>query len=387
MHLRDMAANVIKNLPTFRDALMVKNPRVLLALLGPAVRGLVLRNAEKSDHLRVRASHHAHFDWKYDDSRADIAKLYAAAKKGQWTADGALDWSVEVDPYDPNRQLLPHSMVPSSTLPLWSRLSAREKAEHTYSLMSWLLSQFLHGEQGALLVAAQVTEAVPDTGSKFFGAAQVMDEARHVEVFHRYLADKLQKEYQINDNLYVLLDAVMQDSRWDLKFLGMQIMIEGLALGAFGTMRQLTGENLLKDLLRYVITDEARHVHYGVVSLRRVYLDELSEKERQEREDWAFEMALLLHNRFLLREFYEEFYGHVMSLRAWEKFVDQSDLLALFRETMFKRIVPNLKHLNLLSDRVRPHYAKLGILRFEDERPAHELDASELVETTGAPAA
>ena len=98
-----------------------------------------------------------------------------------------------------------------------------------------MLSQFLHGEQGALFASAQVTEAVQFFDGKFYGATQVMDEARHVEVFLRYLESKMNKLYTINDNLFVIIDSLMTDSRWDMKFLGMQIMVEGLALGAFGT--------------------------------------------------------------------------------------------------------------------------------------------------------
>jgi hypothetical protein len=136
-----------------------------------------------------------------------------------------------------------------------------------------MLSQFLHGEQGALFAAAQVTEAVQFFDGKLYGSTQVMDEGRHVEVFHRYIDQKLNKLYQINDNLYVIIDSLMTDGRWDMKFLGMQIMVEGLALGAFGVIYKQTKEPLLKELLRNVIQDEARHVHYGVVALREQFRD------------------------------------------------------------------------------------------------------------------
>ena len=131
----------------------------------------------------------------------------------------------------------------------------RRQQEQRASLTSWMLSQFLHGEQGALFAACQVTEAVCWMDGKLYGSTQVVDEGRHVEVFHRYLVEKLGKLYAINDNLYTIIDALMTDGRWDLKFLGMQIMIEGLALGAFGTMRQSTKEPLLKELLTYVFVE------------------------------------------------------------------------------------------------------------------------------------
>src|SRR5258706_13985276 len=174
--------------------------------------------------------------------------------------------------------------------------SQAEQQKFLYSLASWLLSQFLHGEQGALFAAAQVTEAVQFFDGKLYGSTQVMDEGRHVEVFHRYLDQKLNKLYQVNDNLFVIIDSLMTDSRWDMKFLGMQIMVEGLALGAFGTIYKITREPLLKQLLKMVIQDEARHVHYGVLALREHFTKVLSESERREREQWAFEVSILMRN-------------------------------------------------------------------------------------------
>ena len=246
--------------------------------------------------------------------------------------------------------------------------------------MAWMLSQFLHGEQGALFAAAQVTEAVPWLDAKLFGSTQVVDEGRHVETFHTYLTQKLEKLYEINDNLYVVIDALMTDGRWDLKFLGMQIMIEGLALGAFGFLRSHTSEPLLKQMLTFVITDEARHVHYGVLALQKFYATEVSEKERREREDWAFEVAYLLRNRFLAHEYYEEHWAHALSRAEWDRIVLQSEMMAIFRRTMFKRIVPNLKRIGLLSDRVRSRYDDIGLLEFEHCRAAPDLTAQDLLE-------
>ena len=242
-----------------------------------------------------------------------------------------------------------------------------------------MLSQFLHGEQGALFAACQVTEAVHFTDGKLYGSTQVVDEGRHVEVFHRYVARKLEKLYQINDNLYVVLDALMSDGRWDIKFLGMQIMVEGLALGAFGTLRSATEEPLLREMLKYVITDEARHVHYGVLALGDYYRRGIDERARREREDWAFEMALLLRNRFLAHEFYEEFYGHLMTREQWNELILSSEFMRRFRKTTFRLIIPNLKRINLLSDRIRPHYAALGLLEYEDLPAAPDLTADDLL--------
>jgi ribonucleotide reductase beta subunit family protein with ferritin-like domain len=224
-----------------------------------------------------------------------------------------------------------------------------------------------------------VTEAVPWMDGKLYGSTQVVDEGRHVEVFHRYLTEKLGKKYEINDNLYVVIDALMSDSRWDFKFLGMQIMVEGLALGSFGMIQQKTKEPLLKQMLKYVITDEARHVHFGVLALQEA-VSGLSERERREREDWCFEVSLFLRNRFFAHEVYDEHWGHAMTRAQWDQLVLESEMMATFRHTMFKRVIPNLKRIGLLSERIKPRYQELGLLQYEHERAAPELTATDLLE-------
>ncbi len=380
MSFAKLLENMKVNGPHLRDAASRGNLAVLKSMLGPAWRGLIKQDA-KGHHLTALAvAHDVHFDWKYERDRPEMAKLYEAAKVSQWNATTDVDWSTSVDPDDPERPLLPDSYVPVKGLPIWENLSRKEKNKQIHAITSWMLSQFLHGEQGALFAACQVTTAVPWTDGKLYGSTQVVDEGRHVEVFHGYLTRKLEKLYEINDNLYVIIDALMTDSRWDVKFLGMQIMIEGLALGAFGTLRKMTREPLLKEILKLVITDEARHVHYGVLSIQEFVEKGISERERHEREDWAFEVALLLRNRFLAHEFYDEFYGHAMTRKEWDQIVLRSDMMEMFRKTMFKRIIPNLKRIGLLSDRVRPHYQQYGLLDFEHGRAAPDLTAQDLID-------
>jgi len=377
---KPLFANLMANSDTFRDALRTGNPAVLKTLLGPATRGFLAQVAKGHERTEVTSSYPVTFDWTYERNHPELARLYSSAKRSQWDAETGLDWSGDVDPEDAANDLMPEEYLPFVDLPGYRKASPKEKADQKLSYMSWTLSQFLHGEQGALFAAAQVTTAVRWLDGKLYGSTQVVDEGRHVEVFHRYLTEKLRKRYEINDNLYVIIDALMSDSRWDIKFLGMQIMVEGLALGAFGTFFQRTREPLLKELLRNVIGDEARHVHYGVLSLADCYTGELSEKELRERQDWAFEMSLLLRNRFLLQEFYDEYYAHEMSRKAWNRHMMDCSMMTLFRQTMFKRIVPNLKRIHLLPDRLRKHYDEIGLLAYEHGAAAPELTARDLLE-------
>ncbi len=242
-------ARAVQNLgrsgPALREATASGNLRVLASLLGPAYRGMVLQEARGARSTAMQVEHRAIFDWSYLRDRPQLSRLYEAAKSWQWNATTDLDWSTSVDPLDPEHPLIPEEFHPVST--------TRERMKQLHDLLAWLLSQSLHGEQGALFAACQVTEAVPWLDAKLYGSSQVVDEGRHVEVFHGYLTRKLEKLYEINDKLYTIVDALMTDSRWDVKFLGMQIMIEGLALECF---------------------------------------QQLSDRERKEREDWAFEVSL-----------------------------------------------------------------------------------------------
>ncbi len=343
----------------------VRDPKVLAAL-GPAgVRGLILQRGKQGVPTKMPARHSAHFDWTYPADHPDMAELYTRAKQGQWDSDVHLPWKTSVDPLNPEVPLLPDGYFDWAGLERRGiKLDARERAQFCYSMTSWMLSQFLHGEQGALFAAAQVTEAVQFFDGKLYGSTQVVDEGRHVEVFHRYLDTKLNKLYQVNDNLFVIIDSLMTDGRWDMKFLGMQIMVEGLALGAFGTLYKLTKEPLLRQLLKMVIQDEARHVHYGVLALREHITKTLSQAERNEREDWAFEVALLMRNRFLAYEVYEEWFEGRLSREHWRELMIDSPGMQEFRQTMFTRLVPNLREIGLLTDRIIPRYEEVGLMKY-----------------------
>ena len=363
----------------------VKDPKIFASLGPSGVRGLILQRGKQGVPTLIGSKHKAHFDWSYPSDQPEMLELYRRAKAGQWDGERDLDWSISVDPDNPEVPMVPENFFNADKIREFGiKLTPAEGLRLTHSTVAWMLSQFLHGEQGALLAAAQVTEAVQFFDGKLYGATHVVDEARHVEVFHRYLDTKLDKLYQINDNLFVIIDALMADSRWDMKFLGMQIMVEGLALGAFGMLYRITKEPLLKSLLGRVIQDEARHVHYGVLALREHIRTQLSEAERQEREDWAFEVALLMRNRFLSYEVYEEWFEGLLTRAQWQEVVNTSPGLELFRQVMFSRLVPNLRDIGLLSDRIKPYYAEAGLAKYFDGVSARELDETTMISALDA---
>lgn len=380
---RLLPARVQRALDQFGETVSVltemRDPRVMAALGPSALRGLVFKRGKQGQPTLTPAHHNAYFDWTYPGDQAEMAELYARAKRGQWDGDD-LPWHLDVDFENADKSMFPMDFLDWELgEELGIRLTEAERVRLITDMGTWSLSQFLHGEQGALLAAAQVTEAVQFMDGKLYGATQVVDEARHVEVFARYLETKAEKLYQVNDNLFTIIDALMADGRWDIKFLGMQIMVEGLALGAFGTMYNQTKEPLLKELLKNVIQDEARHVHYGVVALREHITKQLDERERREREDWAFEVAMLMRNRFLAYEVYDEWFSHRLSRASWRQFIGRSPGMEGFRTLMFSRLVPNLREIGLLSDRIRPHWERVGLMRFANGRSADQVTAEEVL--------
>jgi hypothetical protein len=230
---------------------------------------------------------------------------------------------------------------------------------------NWMLSQFMHGEQGALICTAKIVETVPWIDAKYYAATQVMDEARHVEVFAKYLDTKLSGHYPINAHLKLLLDDIVEDSRWDMTYLGMQIMVEGLALAAFGFMHQLTTEPLLKKLLRYVMSDEARHVAFGVLSLKEYY-EGLTNSEIRERQEFAFEAAVRMRDRFLQQEVWDRL---GVPVKDAVRLTLQSPMQGVFQQMLFSKIVPNTKKLGLLDAGdgwLRDRFTELEVIQFED---------------------
>jgi len=232
--------------------------------------------------------------------------------------------------------------------------------------LNWRLSQFMHGEQGALLCTAKIVETVPWIDAKYYAATQVVDEARHVEVFAKYLDTKLTGYYPINAHLKLLLDDIISDSRWDMTYLGMQIMVEGLALAAFGFMHMMTEEPLLKQLLRYVMSDEARHVAFGVLSLKEYYA-ELSDAEMQERQEFAFEAAVRMRDRFLQQEVWDRM--GVDKKKVMKLLLELPPEQQVLQQMLFSKIVPNCKKLGLLdanSGWLRKRFTEIGVIQFED---------------------
>ncbi|MBI2704293.1 MAG: ferritin-like domain-containing protein [Actinobacteria bacterium] len=343
-----------------------------------AIMAIVNTDAAETIHA-VKDNADAIFTWDYEKGqRPALNKLYEKAKTAQWNGETDLDWSIDVDP----EQILAGLLGPNAAGP-FQALSQRDDSPFKHfdekdwsnlgvESMNWRLSQFMHGEQGALLCTAKIVETVPWIDAKYYASTQVMDEARHVEVFAKYLDSKLTGYYPINAHLKMLLDDIINDSRWDMTYLGMQIMVEGLALAAFGFMHMICEEPLLKQLLRYVMSDEARHVAFGVLSLKEYYA-ELSDAELRERQEFAFEAAVRMRDRFLQQEVWERMGIDTRKMVRMLLDVPPEDMI--FQQMLFSKIVPNCKKLGLLDASggwLRKRFEEIGVIQFEDWKDTGE---------------
>ena len=356
----------------------VENKQVLVDPAPSVMRGFVMKEGKQGEPVGMRASHDAWFDFRYQGDYPEMYDLYRRAVQNQWDGDTQLDWATDVDPRNPEKPVFPIELVPMAGLAAHGiRLDHDEQMRFVHLLVLAALPVHARRAGRAVRLGAGDRE-------RALGGRQVLrrdtgdgrgSPPRGVPALPREQARQL---YQVNHNLFTIMDALMRDSRWDMKFLGMQIMIEGLALGAFSMMYQFTREPLLKELLRYVIQDEARHVHYGVLALKR-HFAELSDAELREREDWTFEVACLMRDRFLAHEIYDESFGAHMKRADWDKVMSDSPFLVQFRETMFKRLVPNLEYIGIFSPRIRAHYDKVGLTKYAGGRNASELTAEDLL--------
>jgi len=299
---------------------------------------------------------HARFSWEYDEGRERLLALYQKGKDKQWDATRRIDWDLDVDPS--NVLGTPDQSMAIYGTKYWDKLGPENIRELRQHLASWNFSQFLHGEQGAMVCAARIVESVPDLDAKFYAATQTMDEARHAELYARFLHEKIGMLYPINDQLQALLGETLNDSRWDMPYLGMQVLIEGLALAAFGLLRDITTQPLPKQILAYVMQDEARHVAFGRMALRDYYR-QLTEAELREREDFVIEGCALMRDRIRGDEVWENFGINRAEIR---EITEGSQYQRAFRSLLFTRLVPCVRDIGLWSDRLRQAYDDMGVL-------------------------
>jgi hypothetical protein len=301
-----------------------------------------------------------HWSWEYGSEVEELRNLYERGKRGQWNAETDIDWTV---PFPREEWFLPREgalLMPS----VLSFMGADDDTcrEAAYDEFAHLLSQLLHGEQAALQLCGQLTNACPTMDAKFYAGSQVIDEVRHVEVLSKFLQRKVGTIHPIDPILKSLLDLLLEAPTWKLKTLGMQTLFEGMAVGIFDLLARSTSNPLLRDVIRRVQIDESRHAAFGVLCMRQV-VRESEPEELHEMEDFAFSVLECLNanqNHDMLRSLGPK-YGldpdnivqSTLALPQWP---------ALNSEVYMHTVVPNLKRLGLISERTEDAYRRVGII-------------------------
>ncbi len=310
------------------------------------------------------------WDYKVQDNR--IKKLYELGKELEWNVEKDVDWSIPYPEFTDDAFKFMDDQWKNHEG--YAKLSYEDRCQFIKDSQDWTISQLMHGEQGALLVASQLTSCAPTFNAKLYAASQTFDEARHVEAFNKYLQTRIGRILPIGKNLKALLDKILTDPRWDFKFIGMQIIIEGLALAIFNTIRDTTQDPVFKRLLGLVIRDEARHVTFGVNYLTS-FVTTLTEEERIEREDFCLEACTVMRNRFKQYEVWEKWGFDLEYTDEWSK---ENTLSSQFQYLLFNRVMPNLKKIGLLPDRLLPKYEQLGVSQWIDAESDYETSWEEL---------
>ena len=301
------------------------------------------------------------WDYSYEPTHHELESLYETAKKNQWNASTAIDWSRPIGKEGPVLNV----QVAFAGSNFFTRLTPEEQKEVEIRVSAWRLSQFLHGEQGALLVCGQLVNSVPELDAKLYASTQVVDEGRHVEVYERYVK-KLMRIYPVDPLLKALIDEILATPFWELKLLGMQMIIEGLAIAAFNVMRKQTADPTLSEVLDYVLQDEGRHVNFGYFALKRS-IPTMAPEKREILEDFAFKACDLMYGRDERTGFQSiQNVWNEMGWdgeKIWRDTIANSETTKAFNRFLFTEVlIPRLQRLGIISPRIEPRYREIGLV-------------------------
>ena len=335
--------------------------------------GDYIENLEPTDVVEIfQTPLTGSYNWDYTVQDNRIKKLYELGKKLNWNVEEDVDWTPEFKGMQDEEFEFENSQWERH--PVYKTWNTEKRKDFFRDLSAWSLSQFLHGEQGALLVASQLASCAPTFNAKLYAASQTFDEARHVEAFNKYLQTRIKKSWPIGRALKGLLDKILTDPRWDLKFIGMQVVIEGLALAAFQTSKESSSDEVYKNMIELIIRDEARHVTFGINYLTD-FVKTLSEEEQIDRANFALEACTVSRNRLRPYDVWEA-YG--MNIEETEEYQRKEIFQAQFQDILFSRIMPNLKRIGLLREELVPEYEKMGVMGYANGDSDYETSWEEL---------
>jgi hypothetical protein len=313
----------------------------------------------------ISARHETLFEHAYPVESPDLRSLYEKAKRDQWNVSRDVDWT---QPYDVEQGVLADEMLDIYGTPFWDRLSPAERGDLNRRFANWRLGVLLYGEHGAMLLCSQLVECVSGTDAKFFQATQVVDEARHNEVLNRYVTERLGGlRYPLPDFERELFDTLLSDSRWTVKTIGLQLVAETFAVALFRMLAETSKDPLLRQICKYILQDESRHMGFGMLSLPDV-IRELTDAERAELEEvthWA--LVKTLTGQFPEPVFRELGFGdaEIKAIHTHRREraagAEGSHFRKLFRKDLHGTLLANLQKVGLLTERIRPRLESVGI--------------------------
>ena len=313
----------------------------------------------------VSARHDTLFEHAYPVESPDLRSLYEKAKRDQWNVSRDIDWT---QTYDIEQGVLADEMLDIYGTPFWDRLTPAERGDLNRRFANWRLGILLYGEHGAMLLCSQLVECVSGTDAKFFQATQVVDEARHNEVLNRYVTERLGGlRYPLPDFERELFDTLLSDSRWTVKTIGLQLVAETFAVALFRMLAETSKDPLLRQICKFILQDESRHMGFGMLSLPDV-IRELSDAERAELEEvthWA--LVKTLTGQFPEPVFRELGFGdaEIKAIHTHRREraagAEGSHFRKLFRKDLHGTLLANLQKVGLLTERIRPRLESVGI--------------------------
>lgn len=332
-----------------------------------------LPGPDGADRLSVDADVTAILTWCYDSPGDRIAALYESAKLAQWNATTEIDWSLEVPFGSPLPDGSDYALGTFASSPIANRGRAAWDA-FRWEVQGWMVCQFLHGEQAALVSSARLAEVVPDLRSKFYAISQAGDEARHTEAFSRYVRENVPQPYPVSPALLLLFQHALAAREWDFTALAIQCLVEPIALAGFRMAGATFHDDLVKQILAKIARDEARHVSFGVLLLKDV-IPAMTARERADREEFVLETVALMRRRFLLGDVWERL--EVPHTEGTE-FAEHDPGLIAYRKVLFSRVVPMLAHIGLLTPPVVDGLEKLQLLDQAAVRTVHRVRRGDL---------
>jgi hypothetical protein len=292
-------------------------------------------------------------------------------------------------PFDmKNETIMPRDFTIELNCAVADRLDEGQQIRLANESTRFSMSQILHGEQGALSLSASLCHVLYDPGAQEYATNQAREEARHVTAFSKYIGARWGTPLRAGATLQSLMNELVLAPEVYKKLVGMQMLIEGLAMGAFATLHSRTQDPVLRRTVQLVMTDEAFHHRFGRIWAKRT-VPKLTEEEHIKVEDWA---AACFHKVFTnlvnaeqKQAIYPEFGLDWQWVRAavMEAFTDADRRRLMKQNTnIFRVLIKTLLHGGIITDRTRQLYetwVDLGELGREPEGVVGDAIAEEAI--------